>query len=129
MRSPFRKLFLVPALLAAAAVAGSSAMAETELNVPFSFTAAGKVCPAGVYKIDKGPMANTVRLFNQDSSRSFVWIVSPGSPSPTDRHIVLTFDNLNGTHALQSVQYYNRITSRLDKPAKEYVPSRIVAGQ
>jgi hypothetical protein len=129
MRSPFCKLFLVPALLAAAAVTTSTAMAETDLNVPFSFTAGGKVCPAGVYKVDKGPLANTVRLVSEDSSRNFVWIVAPGSPSPDDHHIVLTFDNLNGAHALQSVQYFNKITSRLDKPAKEYVPSRIVAGQ
>jgi hypothetical protein len=129
MRSPVRKLFLAPVLLAAAAVATSTAMAETELNVPFSFTAAGKVCPAGVYKVDKGPAANTVRLVSEDSSRNFVWIVAPGSPNPNDRHIVLTFDNFGDSHALQSVQYFNKITSRLDKPSKEYVPSRIVSGQ
>jgi hypothetical protein len=129
MRSPLRKLFLAPAILAAAAVATSTAMAEASLNVPFSFTAGGQQCPAGVYTVDKGPAANTVRLVSEDSSRSFVWIVSPGSPSPNDQRIVLTFDNLDGAHMLQSVQYRNRITSRLDKPAKEYVPSRIVAGQ
>jgi hypothetical protein len=128
MRSPFRKLFLAPAILVAAAVATSTAMAEN-LNVPFSFTAGGKVCPAGVYKVDQGPLANTVRLTSEDSSRSFVWIMAPGSPQPNDRHIVLTFDNFDGVRALHSVQYLNRITGRLDKPAKEYVPTRIVAGQ
>jgi hypothetical protein len=129
MRSPLRKLFLAPAILAAAALATSTAMAETQLNVPFSFTAAGKVCPAGVYHVDRGPAANTVKLVSDDSSRSFVWVVSPGSPQPTDQRVVLTFDNFGGAHTLQSVQYRNKITSRLDKPAKEYVPSRIVAGQ
>jgi hypothetical protein len=129
MRSPARKFFLAPALLAAAAVATGTAMAET-LNVPFSFTAGGKVCPAGVYEVDKGPVANTVRVRSEDASRNFVWILTPGEPSPTDGRIVLTFDNdKDGAHALQSVQYRNMITSRLDKPAKEYVPSRIVAGQ
>jgi hypothetical protein len=129
MRSAFRKLFLAPAILAAAAVATSPLMAETQLNVPFSFTAAGKVCPAGVYHVDQGPVADTVRLVSDDASRSFVWVVTPGSPQPTDQRIVLTFDNFGGTHALQSLQFRNKITSRLDKPAKEYVPSRIVAGQ
>jgi hypothetical protein len=129
MRSPFRKLFLAPAILAAAAMATSTAMAATSLNVPFSFTAGGKVCPAGVYTVDKGPAANTVRLVSEDSSRNFVWIVGPGSPQPTDQRIVLTFDNADGAHTLKSVQLRNMITSRLDKPAKEYTPTRIVAGQ
>jgi hypothetical protein len=129
MRSPLRKLFLAPVILAAAAVASSTAMAETQLNVPFSFTAAGKVCPAGIYHVDKGPALNTVRLVSDDASRSFVWVISPGAPSPTDQRIVLTFDNFGGAHLLHSVQYRDKITSRLDKPAKEYVPSRIVAGQ
>jgi hypothetical protein len=43
--------------------------------------------------------------------------------------VVLTFDNLDGAHMLHTVQFRNKITSRLDKPAKEYVPTRIVAGQ
>jgi hypothetical protein len=129
MRSPLRKLFLAPAILAAAAVATSTALAETQVSVPFSFTAAGKVCPAGLYHVDKGPVSNTVRLASDDSSRSFVWILAPGKPGPDDQRIVLTFDNLGTTHALASVQFRGKITSRLDKPAKEYVPSRIVAGQ
>jgi hypothetical protein len=129
MRSPLRRLFLASAVFAAAAVASSTAMAESRLNVPFTFTAAGKVCPAGVYHVDKGPMLNTVRLVSDDASRSFVWIVTPGEPSPSDSRIVLTFDNLNGAHMLQSVQYRDKITSRLDKPRKEYVPSRIVSGE
>ncbi|HTW49847.1 MAG TPA: hypothetical protein VMD92_17955 [Acidobacteriaceae bacterium] len=129
MRSPLRKLFLAPAIMVAAAVATSTAMAENQLNVPFSFMAAGKMCPAGVYDVDQGPALNTVRLVSEDSSRNFVWIVAPGSPLPTDQRIVLTFDNFGSTHALHSVQFRNKITSRLDKPSKEYVPSRIVAGQ
>jgi len=129
MRSPFRKLFLAPAILAAAAVATSTAMAETQLNVPFSFTAGGKMCPAGVYKVEEGPAFDTVKLVSRDTANSFVWVVSPGAPKPNDQRIVLTFDNFGGNHLLQSVQYRNKITSRLDKPAKEYVPSRIVSGQ
>lgn len=129
MRSPLSKLFLASLALAAAAVASSTAMAETRLTVPFSFTAGGKVCPAGVYRVDKGPMLNTVKLVSDDASRSFVWIIAPGAPNPSDSRIVLTFDNFGDTHLLQSVQYRDKITSRLDKPAKEYVPSRIVSGQ
>lgn len=129
MRSPIRKLFLASALCAAAAVATSTAFAETQLNIPFSFTASGKVCPAGVYKIEEGPAFGTVKLISRDSARSFVWVVAPGAPKPDDQRVVLTFDNYGGDHLLQSVQYGSKITSRLDKPAKEYVPSRIVAGE
>jgi hypothetical protein len=129
MRSPLRKFFLAPALVAAAAVATSTAMAATAVSVPFNFTVAGKSCPAGKYEIQKGPVANSVRLASADSARSFVWVISPGDPSPTDQRVILTFDRNGDAAALRTVQFGHLITSRLDKPAKEYTPTRIVAGE
>ena len=129
MRSPLRKYFLAPALLAAAAVATSTAMAENSVSVPFNFTVAGKTCPAGKYEVLQGPVANTVRLASEDSSRSFVWSITPGDPSPTDQRVVLTFDEGSDAHALRTVQFGNRITARLDRQRKEYTPTRVVSGE
>jgi hypothetical protein len=128
MRFPIRKIFLAPAVLAASALATSSALAATPVQVPFSFTVAGKTCPAGNYTVFTGPLSNTVRLVNQDSSRNFVWIVEPGDPQPTDHRVILTFDTRGDGHELRTVQLGNRVTSRLDKPSKEYTPTRIVSG-
>lgn len=132
MSSPFSKMILAPAILAAAALASSTAMADTVLNVPFSFTASGKACPAGMYRVEKSSLGNTVTLRSQDNHAvTFMWTVGPGSPEPTDSRIVLTFDRIGDAHTLQSVQYGNKITSRLDRKPKhpEYTPTRIMAGQ
>jgi hypothetical protein len=104
-------------------------MAATPVNVPFNFTVAGKTCPAGKYEVLKGPVANSVRLASVDSARNFVWVIAPGDPSPTDQRVILTFDRSGDAATLRTVQLGSLITSRLDKPAKEYTPTRIVAGE
>ena len=50
MKSIFSKFVLAPAVLAAAALAANSAIAET-VKIPFNFTAGNKVLPAGDYTI------------------------------------------------------------------------------
>jgi len=115
MKLTFTKFVLAPVVLAAAAVITTSAMAETTVNVPFKFTAAGKVCPAGSYTVKQDSNTNFVTLTNRDSARSITYILGPGAVDPTDSKIALKFDDLGGTHVLQSIQYGPRITSRLDK--------------
>ena len=131
MRSPLRNLFLAPALLAAAALATTTAFAESQVNVPFSFTVAGKTCPPGLYDVQSGPIINSVALTNEATSRRFVFLVAPGNPVPTDHRVILTFDQRGDQHALQTIQWGYKITSRLDKPSRknEYVPTRIMSGQ
>jgi type 1 fimbria pilin len=131
MRSPIRNLILAPALMAAAALAVTTASAATQLNVPFSFTVAGKTCPAGTYTVERGVNVNSVILSSNDAARSFVWVTAPGEPLPTDQRVILTFDRSGDTHALQSVQFGNRITARLDKAGKkhEYEPTRVMTGE
>ena len=53
MRSILHNLILVPAVAAAAALATTSASAETTLKIPFGFTVAGHYCPAGRYAIER----------------------------------------------------------------------------
>jgi hypothetical protein len=129
MRSLLPKFLFAPAFVAAAALLTSSALAESTVNIPFNFTVAGKVWPAGKYDVQKGPLLNSVRLSSLDSSHNIIWSVMPGDPSPTDLRTVLTFDVLNDSHALRTIQFNSRVTPRLDKPAKEYTPLRIMAGE
>jgi hypothetical protein len=131
MRSPIRTLIKASVFMAAVAVAVTTASAATQLTVPFSFTVAGKTCPAGTYTVQRGASAESVVLSSNDAARSFVWVTAPGSPAPTDQRVILTFDTLGDAHALQSVQFGNKITSRLDKPDKkhEYHPTRIMSGE
>ncbi len=118
MRSILGKLILAPAILAAAALTANSAMAESNVKVPFSFTAAGKVWPAGEYSIQKDMLAGTVTLKSEVSSESLTCLLGPGDPNPTDNKITLKFDNIGGTHALRTVQYGPQITSQLDRQSK-----------
>jgi hypothetical protein len=119
MRSILHNLILVPALAAAAALATTSASAETTLKIPFGFTVAGQYCPAGRYAIEQDTTGNFVRLIGKDSSKSFNWVVGPGSPDPTENKVVMKFDETGQTHALRSIQFGSRITSRLDTKTVE----------
>jgi hypothetical protein len=114
MRITFGKLVLAPAILAAAALAATAASAET-LKVPFSFTAAGKVWPAGEYTVLKDSRGGQVTMRSKDSLHSITFLIGPGEPDPNDRHVTLRFDENGDYHALRDIQYGSKITSRLDK--------------
>jgi hypothetical protein len=130
MRSILPK-FLATAVLAAAALTTTNALAETQVNVPFSFTANGKVCPAGLYTLDRNLASNVVTLRNDDWKSSFTWIAGAGDPAPTDSRVILRFDEDGPNHTLQSVQYGSVITSRLDgkRNRTEEAPTRVVLGR
>jgi hypothetical protein len=113
MRSILRKAILASAFGAAVALAGNSAMAATRVNVPFNFTVAGKTLPAGGYHLVHDPSSAFVTLRSLESNDSYTWLLTPG-PSEYDKKIALRFDDLNGTHVLQSVQYGSMVTPRLD---------------
>jgi hypothetical protein len=113
MRSILRKAILASVFGAAVALAGNSAMAATRVNVPFNFSVAGKTLPAGAYHIVHDPSSAFVTLRSLESNDSYTWLLTPG-PSEYDKKIALKFDDLNGTHVLQSVQYGSMVTPRLD---------------
>jgi hypothetical protein len=124
-----RNFVLAPAVLAAAALATNTAMAEATLTVPFNFTVAGKNCPAGLYTVQREH--NLVILTSRRAQQSFVWALSPGAPAPNASNVTLTFDELGQDHALRSVQYGPMITSRLDNHTKEteHAPRVVLQGQ
>jgi hypothetical protein len=115
MRSILHKFFLAPVVMAAAALATTSASAETTVKVPFGFTVDGQICSAGTYAVQHDSTGNYVTLINKRSSKVFMWVVGPGTPDPTDNRVSLKFDKAGGTHALRSIQVGSLITSRLDK--------------
>jgi hypothetical protein len=114
MRSTMMKLFLVPAIAAAAALASHPAQAET-VKVPFAFSAVGHDFPAGSYSVEANINTNIVTLHLENSNKSFVWVLGPGDPEPDDQRVMLRFTNGAGTHVLDSIQFGNKITSRLSQ--------------
>jgi len=116
MRSPIHTLVMGPVLLAALAFTANSARAATTtLNVPFSFTAGGKICPAGAYIVQRDFDGNRVMLKSKDATRVFSWIAGAGVTDPSENHVVLKFDEAGQGHALRSIQYGSIVTSRLDR--------------
>ena len=116
MKSIFKKVVLASAIIATAALAADPAMASTTVNIPFSFAVAGKILPAGNYRLERDSTTDSfVTLQSQKSSQSFTWIVGPGRPDPTDCKIALTFEARDRIHVLQSIQFGTMITSKLDK--------------
>ncbi len=129
MSSILRKLSLASVIVATAAFTAAPALAETSVNVPFSFVAAGKLCPAGHYSVDRNPVSGIITLHAADASRNFAWVGGPGDAAPTDTRVILKFDDHGNVRYLHSIQYGSAITQRLDKKAPEWVPSRIVQGE
>jgi type 1 fimbria pilin len=131
MRSKLHTVLASAALMAAAVLATNSAMAETTLKVPFSFTVAGKICPAGHYTVKENAIGSYVTLTNEDSSRVFTWILLPSAPDYKSGNVVLKFDVAGQTHLLRSVQIGSMTTSVLDKNVgnSEYRSAELAAHQ
>jgi len=115
MQTILSRSILSSAVIALAALATTSAKAEATLNVPFSFTAAGKTCPAGHYSVRHDSTGNFVILTNKDLSQTYIWILASGAPEPNKNKIAMRFDSFGETHALRTIQVGSMITPRLDK--------------
>ena len=115
MKSIFSRLVLAPAALAAVALVAGSAMAETTIKVPFSFTADGKVCPAGYYTVIHDDTSSFVTLAHKGYPEVLTYVVGPGAPDQADRKVSLKFDAVGDGHVLQSIQFGSVVTARLDK--------------
>ena len=129
MRITLHSLIPAAAMLVAAAIAITPAMAETVVKVPFSFVSGGKNCPAGVYSVSKTNGNDTVTL--QGATGRFTWMVKPSDSAPKDERVVLKFDHIGQTYLLRSIQYGQVVTFQLDKKAKdlESAQERTLVGQ
>ncbi|HXS77953.1 MAG TPA: hypothetical protein VN753_17380 [Terracidiphilus sp.] len=128
MQSMFRKVVMAAAVGVFATLAASTANAENKVNVPFSFQVAGKTLPAGNYNISHDSTGSFVTLRNVNATQSFTWLLTPGLPDGASKKIALRFDDRNGGHVLQSVQFNSMITPRLDD-AKKIASDRDPNGQ
>ena len=116
MRSIFSKSIMAAAVMAAAALVPTSANAETTLKVPFSFTAAGKTLPAGLYAVREDEGGGYVTLTSKETLKSTNWVLGPAEPNPNpNAQISLKFDHAGDSYALRSIQIGSKITGRLDK--------------
>ncbi|MGA9588003.1 MAG: hypothetical protein WBQ95_21915 [Terracidiphilus sp.] len=129
MRTILSRYILSSAVIALAALATTSAKAETTLNVPFSFTFAGKTCPAGHYSVRHDLTSNFVILRNEDSSQTYTWILTTGAPESSRYKIAMQFDSIGETHALRSIQMGSMITPQLDNASAERATARHPEGQ
>jgi hypothetical protein len=112
MRSTLCKLFLVPAIAAAAAFVSQPAHAET-VNVPFAFTALGHSFPAGTYTVEKDLGAKFVTLHLKGGDKTLIRVLGPGDADPGDNRVVLRFNTEGNSHMLDSIQFGARITSHM----------------
>jgi hypothetical protein len=128
MRSTFFKLFLVPAVAAAAALVTPTANAEATLNVPFSFSAMGKAFPAGSYTVEEDLNENFVTLRLRDGSKAVCTVLGPGDTDRSDRHVLLRFSVSGDDHVLDRIQYGSKVTSHMNKSYR-HSQERIIAGQ
>ena len=109
-----------------------TASAETRnITVPFDFSIGRQILPAGNYSVELGMNEAYVTLKKKDGPQSFTWTIGPGDPAPTDARVVLRFDQIGDSRALQSVQFKSLITSRLDKKAmrNEQASTQVVLAQ
>ncbi len=117
MTSILRKIAFASVAMAVAAISVNTAHAEARVVVPFSFTVAGKVCPAGSYSIDRDTFHNYVTLRNATSGQSFTWVLNAGATDLSATSARLRFEEVGTEHALRSVQYGQQATSKLDSPS------------
>jgi hypothetical protein len=121
-------------MFAAAALATTSAMAESLVNVPFSFTVAGKHCPAGQYLIQRDPIHNYVTLRSRNAPVGFNWILGPGDGIARSSDVRLSFAQKDQGYALDSVQFGSQTTSQSTRhldtaPHYEHKQIAAVSGQ
>jgi len=124
MRINFKSLVLAPMALAIAAFAAQPAVAATQahlVNIPFSFVAAGKTCPAGAYHVYENNYGGTLVLNGADSG--FSWILVPTAANIGDQSVVLTFDVTGQGYLLRNVRIGAMTTPRIDKMRKEHIPA------
>jgi len=105
---------MASAVLAGAALASHVAMAESTVNVPFSFKVDGKICPAGQYSVERDSQHNTVILRSKQAPIGYNWILTTGDENRASTDVRLKFSQNDRDFTLQSVDYGRQSTHRLD---------------
>lgn len=131
MRFMALKSVLAAVVITTAGLGTCAAKAETPLNVPFSFTVAGKTMPAGLYLVNQDNFHNVVVLRTKDAKESFSYVLRPGSATSDNAHVALKFESAGDSHILRWIEVGSKMTSRLeDGPVHEaFDPARLSQGR
>jgi hypothetical protein len=120
MRITVHSQILASAVLALAALATHPVMAQSRLNVPFSFVAAGKIYPAGAYTVTRDRNFGTVVLHGENGGVSS--LANPSGDAKDNTKISLKFDRIGRFYYLRTMQAGQLVTPRLDSKIKETIP-------
>jgi hypothetical protein len=125
MRINHLSQILAPAALALAAFATHPAMAQSRLNVPFNFIAAGHSFPAGTYTVTPDRTIGAVILHG---ANGVLTELANTSGNAKDNPVVsLKFDRVDKTYYLRTVQVGQLVTRKLDSRIRETIPQPEVA--
>jgi len=91
------------ALALALAAISASAQPSTQVSVPFAFAAAGKIFPAGDYRVSLDESNDVVSLRGEDLKTIFL-MTAPGESVPDDRR-VLRFQHNGDDWSLQGIAF------------------------
>jgi hypothetical protein len=116
---------LAPAVLALAAFATHPVMAQSRLNVPFNFIAAGKSFPAGTYTVTPDKSTGAVMLHGDNGS--LTELANSSGDAKDNQVISLKFDHVGRNYYLRTVQVGQLTTHRLDTKVREMIPEPEVA--
>src|ERR1700734_3567820 len=125
MRITVHSKILAAAVLALAALATQSAMAQARLNVPFKFIAAGKSFPAGTYTVMGDRAIGAVVLHGDNGT--LTKLANPSGNAKDNQMVSLKFDHVGRTYYLRTMQMGQLVTARLDLRIKETIPEPEVA--
>lgn len=76
---------------------------EVRLQVPFSFTVAGRELPPGAYTIERTPYLGVLLITGIGNGQTVAVTSSAGETEPLDSHPAATFSSTGGTHYLEEV--------------------------
>ena len=104
MKQRIPLVFTIAALVLAASAPISAQTWHLTANVPFQFTVAGKVLPAGAYGIKNGTDGTVVAIQGLDTGAAAVVLTYRSADSNRDRGVAtLTFNRYGDTYFLSEV--------------------------
>lgn len=93
---------LIGLALLVATSASAQMMTKVQVNVPFSFAAAGKTWAAGLYKLDINPGSGLAMLSSRQSAASRLFLTQAGA-TPDTGDMRIRFERYGNHWVLRSI--------------------------
>lgn len=98
------RIMMLPLALLLCAT-GAFANETTAVTIPFSFESHGKLFPASQYVVRLSDDLRHISITDREApGRRVVLQVNPADVNPQDPTLSIKFDNVSGSHSLQSVR-------------------------